>query len=189
MRIVGGVHRGRRLTSPRGLDIRPTSDRAREALFNILAHGDYGNLPEDRSVLDVFAGTGALGLEALSRGAAHVSFIEQNKSAARQISDMAMDMGEGAKVRVLTRDATRPGSSHQKFDLVLMDAPYRMGQSEPSLGALSELGWLAEGSICCIELAKNEHFQASAEFTHLDERTYGAARIVILRWVASRETL
>jgi len=187
MRIVGGKHRGRRLSAPDGmdgLDIRPTSDRAREALFNILSHGDYdglpANCPMDYQVLDAFAGTGALGLEALSRGAAGVCFIEQNKTAARRIQEMADDLGE--EVTILNRDATQPGRALNSFALLLMDAPYRTGQSEPSLLALAEGGWLATGCICCVELAKKEHFQAGAGFTVLDERTYGAARIVILRW-------
>ena len=182
MRIVGGTHRGRRLASPKGLDIRPTSDRAREALFNILAHGDYGGLPDGGAVLDVFAGTGALGLEALSRGAARVCFIERDKAAAGQILDTAAAMGEAEQIQVLTRDATRPGPAPAGFDLVLMDAPYRMGHSEPSLAALAKSGWLVKNCICCVELAKTERFQAGADFTLLDERTYGAARIVILRW-------
>jgi 16S rRNA (guanine966-N2)-methyltransferase len=186
MRIVGGKHRGRRLESPAGMDIRPTSDRAREALFNILSHGKYagedGAAPLGQSVLDVFAGTGAMGLEALSRGAASVCFIEQNRTAARQIMVMAKDMGEADAVNVITRDATKPGPARENFDLVLMDAPYRMGQSEPSLAALAGFGWLRAGSICCVELAKGEDFAAGEDFEVLDERTYGAARIVILRW-------
>lgn len=171
---------------PEGLDIRPTSDRAREALFNILAHGDYagpnGPLPQDGAVLDVFAGTGALGLEALSRGAASVCFMERNKAAARQIRETAAAMGEAARINVLTRDATRPGPARGEFDLVLMDAPYRSGQSEPSLATLAAQGWLREGCICCVELAKDETFEAGSSFMLLDERRYGAARIVILRW-------
>ncbi|MBT3373421.1 MAG: 16S rRNA (guanine(966)-N(2))-methyltransferase RsmD [Rhodospirillaceae bacterium] len=186
MRIVGGKHRGRRLNGPAGMDIRPTSDRAREALFNILSHGDYagpdGAMPENMSVIDVFAGTGALGLEALSRGAATICFMEQNRTAARAIQDTAREMDAADQVNVLTRDATRPGQARDSFDLVLMDAPYRTGQSEPSLRALADLGWLHEGTICCIELAKKEAFEAGADFSVLDERTYGAARIVLLRW-------
>jgi 16S rRNA (guanine966-N2)-methyltransferase len=186
MRIVAGRHRGRRLIGPESLDIRPTSDRAREALFNILAHGDYetpkGPMPRDIAVLDVFAGTGALGLEALSRGAASVCFIERNKAAARLIQDTTAAMGEEARVHVLIRDATRPGQAPASFDLVLMDAPYRTEQSEPSLAALAEMGWLNKGCICCVELAKKESFQPDPAFTPLDERQYGAARIVILRW-------
>jgi len=186
MRIVAGKHKGRRLTAPAGQDIRPTSDRAREALFNILSHGDYagpnGATPREQSVLDIFAGTGALGLEALSRGAASVCFIERNKAAARLILETAKAMGETGRVKVLARDATQPGHTDSSYDLVLMDAPYRTGQSEPSLNALAALGWLHVGSICCIELAKQEDFQPDPAFTMLDERQYGAARIVILRW-------
>ena len=186
MRIVAGRHKGRRLTGPADLDIRPTSDRAREALFNILSHGDYagpnGPMPQAMAVLDVFAGTGALGLEALSRGAGSICFIERNKAAARLILETANAMGEAGRVKVLTRDAIQPGPAPASFDLVLMDAPYRTDQSEPSVAALAELGWLNEGCICCVELARKEAFQAGPAFTLLDERHYGAARIVILRW-------
>ncbi len=190
VRIVAGKHKGRRLTVPGELDIRPTSDRARQALFNILSHGDYagpdGPMPRGRAVLDVFAGTGALGLEALSRGAASVCFIERERAAARLIEATAEAMGEAAQVKVLTRDATKPGhpptSPPAHFDLVLLDAPYRTGQSVPALGALAELGWLGTGAICCVELAKQEDFQPGPAFTLLDERHYGAARLIILRW-------
>lgn len=193
MRIVAGKHKGRRLTVPGDLDIRPTSDRARQALFNILSHGDFAGpdgphdpVPQGRTVLDVFAGTGALGLEALSRGAATVCFIEREKAAARLIEATAKAMGEADQVRVLTRDATKPGpppaSPSARFDLVLLDAPYRTGQSVPALNALAELGWLRAGAICCVELAKQEDFQPGPAFTLLDERHYGAARMVILRW-------
>ncbi len=186
MRIVGGKHKGRRLTAPPGLDIRPTTDRAREALFNILGHGDYagpnGPCPRACAVLDVFAGTGALGLEALSRGAASVCFIERDKAAARHIQQTAAALGEEDRVTVLTRDGTAPGQAPARFDLVLMDAPYRTGQSEPSLIALAAQGWLRQGAVCCVELGKNEAFQAAPGFSLLDERRYGAARIVILRW-------
>ncbi len=183
MRIVGGRHSGRRLSAPKGLNIRPTSDRAREALFNILAHGDYGGLPNDSQVLDAFAGTGALGLEALSRGAVSVCFIERNRAAAQRIAAFAEDLGENQHVEVLMRDATRPGPPPAAFDLVLMDAPYETGQSEPCLEALAKGGWLAGNCICCIELAKDEDFQAGPGFKKLDERSYGAARFVLLRWL------
>lgn len=185
MRIVGGKFKGRRLSGPAGLDIRPTSDRAREALFNILSHGDHagpdGPMPRGMAVLDVFAGTGALGLEALSRGAASVCFMEKDRAAARAIQSTVDEIGESTRAHILTRDATQPGPARNGFDLVLMDAPYHTGQSEPSLAALADLGWLNQGAICCIELAKKEDFDAGPGFTQLDERTYGAARIVILQ--------
>ncbi len=186
MRIVSGKHKGRRLNGPAGMVIRPTSDRAREAMFNILSHGDYagpdGPMPQGLAVLDVFAGTGALGLEALSRGAASVCFLEQDRVAARAIRETARDMDEADQVSVLIRDAIRPGQARDSFDLVLMDAPYRTGRSSPSLRALADLGWLRAGAICCIELAKKEPFEAGTSFTVLDKRTYGAARIVFLCW-------
>ena len=182
MRIVGGRHRGRRLTSPKSLSIRPTSDRARESLFSIIAHENYESLPKGKTVLDVFAGTGALGFEALSRGAREVHFIEWSKSATKIIQQTACDLDETSKIKLLICDAIQPGLATQSFELVLMDAPYMSGQSEPCLQALAEGGWLGEKCICCVELAKKESFQASNGFTILDQRNYGAASIVILRW-------
>ena len=187
MRIVGGKHRGRRLSAPDGmdgLDIRPTWDRAREALFNILSHGDYdglpANCPMDYQVLDAFAGTGALGLEALSRGAAGVCFIEQNKTAARRIQEMADDVGE--EVTILNRDATQPGRAPNSFALLLMDAPYRTGQSEPSLLALAEGGWLAPGALIIWERGASEPPPTVTGFQELDARDYGAARVHFLKY-------
>ena len=182
MRIVGGRHRGRRLASPKSLSIRPTSDRARESLFNIIAQKNYGSLPKGKTVLDVFAGTGALGFEALSRGAREVHFIEWSRSATKIIQQTACDLDETSKIKLLICDAIQPGLATQSFELVLMDAPYMSGQSEPCLQALAEGGWLGEKCICCVELAKKESFQASNGFTILDQRNYGAASIVILRW-------
>ena len=182
MRIVGGRHRGRLLASPKSLSIRPTSDRARESLFNIIAHKNYGGLPKGKTVLDVFAGTGALGFEALSRGALEVHFIEWSKSATKIIQQTACDLDETSKIKLLICDAIQPGLATQSFELVLMDAPYMSGQSEPCLQALAEGGWLEEKCICCVELARKEPFQASTGFTILDQRNYGAASIVILRW-------
>ena len=182
MRIVGGRHRGRRLTSPKSLSIRPTSDRARESLFSIIAHKNFESLPKGKTVLDVFAGTGALGFEALSRGAREVHFIEWSKSATKIIQQTACDLDETSKIKLLICDAIQPGLATQSFELVLMDAPYMSGQSEPCLQALAEGGWLGEKCICCIELAKKEPYQASNGFTILDQRNYGAASIVILRW-------
>ena len=182
MRIVGGRHRGRRLASPRSLSIRPTSDRARESLFNIIAQKNYGSLPKGKTVLDVFAGTGALGFEALSRGAREVYFIEWSRSATKIIQQTACNLDETSKIKLLICDAIQPGLATQSFELVLMDAPYMSGQSEPCLQALAEGGWLGEKCICCVELAKKEPFQVSNGFTILDQRNYGAASIVILRW-------
>lgn len=188
MRIVGGRHRGRRLVTPEGRDIRPTADRAREALFNLLAHGPYasdaGPMPTGVDVLDAFAGTGALGFEALSRGAAHVTFLEQDAAAVRLIKQNTATLAESANVSVLQRDATQPGPATRPHGLALLDAPYRSGLTAPALTALAADGWLAEDAIVVVELGKNEELDTTASFTLADDRRYGAARMVLLRYVA-----
>ena len=184
MRIVGGKYRGRKINRPNDQNIRPTSDRARESLFNILTHKKYGGLPDGKAVLDVFAGTGALGFEALSRGAREVFFIEQKKSVSNIIKTTACDLQELSNIKLLIADATRLGEAMQSFDLILMDAPYMSGQSELSLRALAEGGWLVKDCICCIEIGKRETFQIGNKFEIIDQRQYGAAQFVILRWNA-----
>jgi len=185
MRIVGGRHRGRRLAAPRGREIRPTSDRARQALFNLLAHGPYGGpegpMPAGRAVLDVFAGSGALGLEALSRGAAHVHFIEHDVEALRLIRRNAGSFAGEAEITVGRLDATRPGPPPRSYDLVLIDPPYRSGLAGPALRALSQAGWLGPDAVVVVELGKAESFEAPEDFELVDQRRYGAARLFILR--------
>lgn len=184
MRIAGGRYKGRRLEAPAGRQIRPTSDRARQALFNLLAHGPYGEpaepMPQGRAVLDVFAGTGALGLEALSRGAGHVAFIESSPEALRLIRHNA-GFADPADVAIRPLDATRPGPAPRTFDLVLMDPPYRSGLAAPTLAALAAQGWLAPEAVVVVELGKGESLEAPEGFTVVDERRYGAARLFILR--------
>ena len=182
MRIVGGKYRGDKITGPNNQNIRPTSDRARESLFNILTHRKFGGLPEGKAVLDVFAGTGALGFEALSRGASEVYFIEQSKLVSKIIKTTACALQEFGNIKLLIEDATQLGKAVHSFDLILMDAPYMSGQSELSLRALSEGGWLRKDCICCIEIGKQETFQAGNKFEMLDQRNYGAAKFIILRW-------
>jgi 16S rRNA (guanine966-N2)-methyltransferase len=185
MRIVGGRHRGRRLAAPPGADIRPTADRVREALFNILAHGGAGlggeDVVRDARALDAFAGTGALGLEALSRGAAHVTLMDKDAAALRACRDNVRALGEQARVTVLTGDAQNPVRAAEPCQLVLMDPPYGSGAAAPALAALDAAGWIADGAACVVELAAREGFAAPAGFALLDERRYGAARIVVLR--------
>ena len=181
MRIVGGRHRGRRLVAPPGQGTRPTSDRVREALFNILAHADFaGGAPAGMTVLDLFAGSGALGLEALSRGAAGVTFVERDAATARAIEANVAALDEGGRAAVLRRDATHLGAAPEMapFQLVLMDAPYRSGLAGPALGELSARGWLAPGVLVVIELAAKEPLVLPDGFDCCDERRYGAARIV-----------
>lgn len=185
MRIVGGRFRGRRLETPRGGEIRPTSDRARQALFNLLAHGPYGGpggpMPVGRAVLDVFAGTGALGLEALSRGARHVQFIESDREARRLVRRNAAALADEAEVTVSALDATRPGPAPRAYDLILMDPPYGSGLAASALKALLAEGWLARDAVVVVELGKAEDFEVPAGFDLVDQRRYGAACLHILR--------
>ncbi|MDP6346415.1 MAG: 16S rRNA (guanine(966)-N(2))-methyltransferase RsmD [Alphaproteobacteria bacterium] len=187
MRIVGGKHKGRRLIAPAGRDTRPSTDRTREALFNILSHGDFagpqGPAPRGMAVLDVFAGSGALGLEALSRGAARVTFIERGAGAIRAIEDNLAQLDDTGQADILPIDARRPGPAPARFDLVLMDPPYRAGLAEPCLTVLARDGWLAPAALAVVELAAKEAFEPPNGFDRLDRRRYGAAALVFLRWV------
>lgn len=179
MRIVGGSHKGRRLAAPDGRIARPTADRARESLFNILAHSDHVDL-EGAVVVDAFAGSGALGLEALSRGAAAVTFLELHPDSLAAIKANLATLGETAEV--IRADATRPPPAKRPCNLALLDAPYDKDLSAPALAALARQGWLAPGALCVVELAAKEAFTPPEGFTPVDERTYGAARLVFLTW-------
>jgi len=184
MRIVAGRHRGRRLAAPPGEAVRPTSERAREALFNILAHGRFAPAPvfEDARVLDVFAGTGAFGLEALSRGARFATFIEKDREARDALAANIKTLGETARTRLLAVDATAPPRADGPYDLVFLDPPYRSGLAEPALEALSRSGWLAPEALVVVELAARSDFEPPTGFISLEERRYGAGRLVFLRW-------
>jgi 16S rRNA (guanine966-N2)-methyltransferase len=183
LRIVGGVHRGRRLVAPPGEVVRPTSDRAREALFNILSHGDFaasGLIFADRPVLDAFAGTGAFGLEALSRGASAAVFIENNRQALAELRRNVAALGEEGRAQIVAGDATRPPRAALPCALALLDPPYRSGLAAPALGALAAAGWLAPDALAVIEVAAREELLPPPGFTVMDERVYGAARLVFL---------
>ncbi|HYM71387.1 MAG TPA: 16S rRNA (guanine(966)-N(2))-methyltransferase RsmD [Stellaceae bacterium] len=184
MRIVGGRHRGRRLIAPPGDAVRPTSDRAREALFNILSHGDFAaaGLPfADENVLDAFAGTGALGLEALSRGAAAVAFIETDRVALAALRKNLAALDEEDAAYVVAGDATHPPRAPYACAVAFLDPPYRSGIAAPALTALAGAGWLAPRAIAVVEIAAGEAFAAPEGFAMIDERVYGAAKLVFLR--------
>jgi 16S rRNA (guanine966-N2)-methyltransferase len=184
MRIVGGRHRGRRLLAPPGDTVRPTSDRAREALFNILSHGRLAadGIPfAEAAVLDAFAGTGALGLEALSRGAARAVFIERDPEAVAILRRNVAWLGESAGAEIVPGDATRPPRARSECAVAFVDPPYRSGLAAPALEALDRAGWLAPDALAIVELAAREKLAPLAGFTLLDERVYGAARLVFLR--------
>ncbi len=186
MRIVGGDFRGKKLSLPEDNRIRPTADRTREALFNILGHGgDYrtekGPLPLGARILDVFAGTGALGLEALSRGAAHVTFMDNHPDSLRLIKTNVQVLQGQGKADILNRSGIHPGRASRACDLILMDPPYKKGLESPSLLALAENGWMQPGSIAVIEMASKEVLDPPDGFDLLDNRKYGAARLIILK--------
>ncbi|HZT87658.1 MAG TPA: 16S rRNA (guanine(966)-N(2))-methyltransferase RsmD [Stellaceae bacterium] len=184
MRIVGGSHRGRRLMAPPGEAVRPTSDRAREALFDILSHGRFAaeGVPfAGRPLLDAFAGTGAVGLEALSRGAAEAVFIEREREALAALRRNIAVLGEEDRTRVIAGDATRPPRAHVACAVAFLDPPYRSGLAGAALSALAAAGWLAPEALAVVELAAREDLAAPAGFVMLDERVYGAAKLVFLR--------
>lgn len=173
MRIVAGRHRGRRLAAPPGLAVRPTADRVREALFNILAHGLKPL--EGLTVLDAFAGSGALGLEALSRGAAFATFLEPDREARAALAANLKALGESGNADVLNRDATRPGPAPRRHDLAFLDPPYGRGLAEAALTALRE--WLADDAVVVVETARTEDLALPEGFALLQSRDYGKTRL------------
>jgi len=185
LKIVGGKHRGRAIATPECETTRPTSSRAREALFNILAHANWsgdGTSPLiDARVLDAFAGSGALGLEALSRGAAHATFLDSDPTAIKLIGENIRKLGEAGTAKVIRADVTHPPTSREGCDLAFLDPPYRSCLAAPALTALADAGLLKPGAIATVELANVEDLITPPRFETIDERRYGAAKIVILR--------
>lgn len=188
MRIVAGKHRGRPLMAPAGNAVRPTSDRARESVFNILVHGIPDFAIEGASVVDVFAGTGALGLEALSRGARHATFVDSDPAALHVVRQNAARLGEWRAVTLLRLDAVRlpPPALAVKAPcrLAFLDPPYGQNLVPPALAGLASKGWLEKGAVVVAEIGAQEPFEPPKGFALVDERTYGAARLVFLRYGA-----
>ena len=179
MRIVGGEKKGRTLKGPSSSATRPTSDRLRESLFNVLAHG-YEDPCAGAQVLDLFAGTGALGLEALSRGARFTLFVEEEAAARATIRDNIEALGLTGTTRIFRRDATRLGSlSGTPYDLVFCDPPYGKGLAEVALTSAQAGGWLSERCIIVVE----EHagvFVTPDRFRELERRSYDTSELIIL---------
>ncbi len=192
LRIIGGRHRGRHLETEPGSRVRPTADRVREAVFNKLMHGlisEGGAALTGVRVVDVFAGTGAMGLEALSRGAAHVTFIDLTGRSLRLIERNATALGEEEKVSFLLRDGADPGPAPTEAEphgLIFLDAPYRSGLTTPAFAALAREGWIAPGAIIVAERAAKEDLQMPEGFALIDERRYGAAMVAFLRYVGEK---
>jgi 16S rRNA (guanine966-N2)-methyltransferase len=174
MRVVGGEFHGRALAAPRSQAIRPTTDRTREAVFNVLAHRFAGRLDGAR-VLDLFAGTGALGIEALSRGAAHCLFVEESAEGRGLIRDNVEAFGLQGRTKIFRRDATSLGQAGtiQPFDILFADPPYAKGLGEQALRAARDGGWLRPGALCVAEESAAAPFHAGPEFRVADERSYG----------------
>lgn len=176
MRVTGGELGGRRLRAPAGLATRPTTDKVRQALFNILAHRDLGRFTlQNASVIDLFAGTGALGIEAVSRGALHCLFIEESAEGRGLIRTNVEAFGLSGRTKIFRRDATRLGEAGtlQPFDIIFADPPYAKGLGEKALTAALEGGWLKRGALCIVEESAATPFQPPAGFTLEDRRDYG----------------
>ena len=189
MRIVGGRLRGRALAGPKpGIGgIRPTSDRLRESLFNVLAHA-YDDAAEGARVLDLFAGTGALGFEALSRGAAFALMVDDGTEARGLIRENQMALGLAGISRIFRRDATKLGeiSGMPPFDLVFCDPPYRKGLGEKALASAREGGWLTPGTLVVLEEALDAEIALPHGFEELERRAYGETQVVVLRVSSER---
>ncbi len=185
MRIVGGEWRGRTLAAPKSQAIRPTSDRLRESLFNVLAHG-YDDRAAGARVLDLFAGTGALGLEAMSRGAAYALFVDEGVEARGLIRQNIETLGLTGRTRLFRRDATKlgPAGTVAPFDLVFADPPYGRGLGEPALASAVVGGWLAPGALIVLEEGADAVIGPVAGLELLERREAGDTQLLFLRFPA-----
>jgi len=184
MRIIAGKHRGRPLASVGKGDtaahLRPTSDRVRESLFSMLTHHD---VIQSARVLDLFAGTGALGFEALSRGASSVCFIENGRTGQRLISENMQMLRETDACALLRHDATKLSACpHPPFDLVFLDPPYGKSMGQQALAAAAANGWLADEALVVWE--ENSPMMAPQGFAKVDLRKYGDTHVTLLRYAA-----
>lgn len=182
IRIVGGTHRGRRLEVPPGDGVRPTADRARESIFNMLAHGAAAVDLEGATVLDLFCGTGAFGLEAVSRGAARAILVDSDPAVLKVAEANAATLREHDQVTLLRGDATKalPGRAPAPVAVAFLDPPYGKALAEPALVRLAAGGWLAPDARVIVELGRDEPFAPPDAYEVIDERRYGAARVVFL---------
>jgi 16S rRNA (guanine966-N2)-methyltransferase len=185
MRVVGGRLKGRNLASPSSRDIRPTADRLRESLFNILIHA-YDDPVSGARVLDLFAGTGALGIEAISRGAKFALFVDNGTEARALLRNNVESLGLGGMTKVYRRDATSLGPAHpmEPFSLVFLDPPYAKNLAEQALASLRDGGWLTRTALLVVEEAKAAEFLAPDGFTELERRVYDDTEFVFLRALA-----
>lgn len=183
MRIVAGRNRGRAILAPEGIDIRPTADRARQAVFDLLAHSP--DMPErllaEARVLDAFAGTGAMGLEALSRGAPHCTFLDRDQRAIAGLRANAQTLNELSRASFLRADALQPPPAAQPVGLAFLDPPYGKNLCMPALKALADAGWFAPGAIVVVEHDSAEALEDLPGFQDIGARRYGRAQFLFLR--------
>lgn len=185
MRIIAGKHRGRRLAAPDGRDVRPMTDRTREALFNVLAHGGWGedgaNPVLDATVLDAFCGTGALALEALSRGATEAWLLDVSTDSLAAAKRNAELLRESERTHFLRTDSTHPLPAKGRADLVFIAPPYGRALAPPAITGLAGRGWIAPGAVIVVELAVPDPFEPPEGCEILDDRRYGGTRLVFLK--------
>lgn len=178
-RIISGRFRGRRLAVPAGTDIRPTTDRMRERLFSILNHSRYPAMA-GAQVADLFAGTGALGLEALSRGAEHATFVEQSRGSIDCLRSNIKTLKTEDQTTVIASSVASISKAHQPFEFIFLDPPYRKGLLAPALNRLIEMGWLKSETTVVCELAADDPTDIPVGLTIVDDRKQGKQRLLIL---------
>lgn len=184
MRIIAGQFKGRTLAAPAGRGTRPTADRTRETIFNILAHAPWGPALEGARIIDLFAGSGALGFEAISRGAQFCLFVETDSAARGAIRENIDTLGLFGNTRIHRRSATdlgaKPAGLGAPFELAFLDPPYQKGLVAPCLANLIAGGWLAPGALAMVETAAGEDAGAPEGWTLADTRESGPARLTFL---------
>lgn len=187
MRIIGGIHRGRHLKAPRGFETRPTADKPRQSLFDILMHGKPGGERFDireLRVLDAFCGTGAFALEAISRGASEAVMMDLDRGALAAARENVKELREESRVKIVQADATRPPVADAPCEIVFLDPPYGLGLGPPAMAALGGQGWIAPGALVVLETGAREKAAAVEGFTLVDERRAGAAKFLFFRYRA-----
>ena len=186
MRVVAGKHKGKYIFGPTGVEIRPTSDRVREAMFNILAHSNWGQSAPSgirgSRVLDGFCGTGALGLAALSRGSHFTTFIDNNVTSLDLCRRNVTNLGETEASAILRCDCLNPVKAEDPCDLIFLDPPYKKNIIPDALIALSYAGWIAEGAVCVIETNTKQSTQLPNNFVFRNQRSYGGTLITFLTY-------
>ena len=184
MRVTAGVYGGRSLVAPADYRVRPTADKVRQAVYNILLHNDFGLALEGAAVVDLFAGTGAMGIEALSRGAAFCLFVDDAAESRALIRQNIEALGLTGASKIWRRDACRLGAmapgAGGPFALAILDPPYHQGLVEPALASLRDGGWLAAGAVVMAETAHDESVVGEG-YAKVEERVYGEAKVTFLR--------